>query len=125
MSETTAATPTIDRRRNDRLRLPPMYTRVLAGTAEGHAYDISASGVRIELDETPRIGEEIALRMDLPGATGDIATNAKVVWVGDVSDDPGPRRLALRFTVFRSMLDRHRLAECLGRYRGIDHAMAA
>jgi len=126
--------PAIDRRRGARMRLPAMYTSVQVGAfdrgagatvGDGHAYDISATGVRIELDEPLSIGEEVDLRMELPGATGGIATKAKVVWVGEASDDPGPRRMALRFTVFRSMLDRHRLAECLGRHHHDDVQLAA
>ena len=99
-----------------------MYTSVRMGARagadgpEGHAYDISATGVRIELDEPLAVGEEVDLRIDLPGATGDIGAKAKVVWVAQASDDPGPRRMALRFTMFRSMLDRHRLTACIGRH---------
>ena len=38
----------------------------------------------------------------------------KVVWVNDVDDDPGPRRMALRFTDFHPPRHRNRLARFLG-----------
>jgi len=132
--------PSIDRRRGARMRLRPMYTSVRLGVvtakqgagaaggpgrAEGHAYDISATGVRIELDEPLAVGDEVDLRIDLPGATGDIGAKAKVVWVAQASDDPGPRRMALRFTMFRSMLDRHRLTACIGRHHDVGDQLAA
>ncbi len=119
MSDTTNPT---DRREHQRFTLMPMYTAVeakrLAGDSDrallGHAYDISETGVRIELDEALEPGETIALHLTLPGATSSVTASADVVWVNDEIDDPGPRRMALRFTDFHSDQDR----DCLRRYLG-------
>lgn len=100
----------------------PMYTSVAAkrsadDTAEeiaGHAYDISEGGARIELDRALEPGESIAIDFTLPGATSTVAASADVVWVNDEIDDPGPRRMALRFTSFRSSEDHDRLRRYLG-----------
>ena len=118
----SATTKPIDRRAHQRFTLMPMYTTVearrLAGDVDrvllGHAYDISETGVRIELDEALEPGESIALHLTLPGATSSVAASANVVWVNDEIDDPGPRRMALRFTNFRSDKDH----DCLLRYLG-------
>ncbi len=118
----SAATKSIDRRTHQRFTLMPMYTTVearrLAADVDqallGHAYDISETGVRIELDEALEPGESIAVHLTLPGATSSVAASADVVWVNDEMDDPGPRRMALRFTKFRSDQDH----DCLLRYLG-------
>jgi len=106
-----------NRRQFDRVSLPAMYTIVEAkrcaspGEADlhGHAYDISEGGARIELDEAPDPGESLDVRLTLPGEPRGIAAHGTVVWVNDVQDDPGPRRMALRFTDFGSAGDRARL----------------
>jgi len=41
-----------------------------------------------------------------------------VVWVHDEQDDPGPRRMALKFTEFLNRSDRNRLVEYIDRERG-------
>jgi hypothetical protein len=115
------------RRAHERLRVPPMYTSVtacrdvpaVAGSEEmlGHVYDISEAGVRIELDEALQPGEPVALSLDLPGSSGSVAASARVVWVHDQLDDPGPRRMALRFTEFGDDADRERLVAYLSRER--------
>ena len=118
----SATTNPIDRRAHQRYMLMPMYTTVearrLAGDADrallGHAYDISETGVRIELDEALEPGESIAVHLTLPGATSSVTASADVVWVNDEMDDPGPRRMALRFTNFRSDQDYDGLLGYLG-----------
>lgn len=112
----------IDRRAHERFALPPMYTAVTAqrntsgepANLMGHAYDICEQGVRIELDEPLDPGETIALQLALPGATTDIYATAQVVWAHDADDDPGPRRMALRFTEFLTAAHRYRLIDYLG-----------
>jgi c-di-GMP-binding flagellar brake protein YcgR len=98
-----------------------MYTAVTArrghasiAKLQGHVYDISASGVRIELDEALQPGECVVLDLDLPGAATSVHASASVVWVNDPHDDPGPRRMALRFTSFSDGADRDRLIDYLG-----------
>jgi len=116
----SGTTKPIDRRAHQRFTLMPMYTTVearrLAADVDqallGHAYDISETGVRIELDEALEPGESIAVHLTLPGATSSVTASADVVWVNDEIDDPGPRRMALRFTKFRSDQDH----DCLLRY---------
>ena len=54
------------------------------------------------------------LDLDLPGAGTSVNASASVVWVNDPNDDPGPRRMALRFTSFSDQANRDRLIEYLG-----------
>ena len=114
------------RREFDRIRVQPMYTAVTASTGAqdspvrmlGHVYDISESGVRIELDDALDPGVIVTLHLDLPGADATVGAEASVVWVHDDLDDPGPRRMALKFTEFLNRSDRNRLVEYIDRERG-------
>jgi len=111
-----------DRRQHPRVRLPAMYTDVAAHVQDsstpfeaaswhrGHVYDISLGGVRIELDQPLCSTGPVSLTLNLPGAEADIVANAEVVWTNDADDDPGPRRMALRFTSFRRPADQASLA---------------
>ena len=111
-----------NRRLHERFALPAMYTTVEATSAacpsgapmHGHAYDISEGGARIELDEPLPEGEPLQVRFTLPGETSDVNTHADVVWVNPEEDDPGPRRMALRFTDFVTKGDHDRLMRFLG-----------
>ena len=106
-----------ERRQHERFSLAPMYSEVTVQRVEnlsinrlgGHAYDISESGVRIELDEALEVGQGVALHMSLPGQDTPMFVAADVVWVNDEVDDPGPRRMALRFTDFLMETERDRL----------------
>ncbi len=117
------ASPEIDRRRHVRFKVPPMYTSVTARHTDGdeireflgHAYDVSASGVRIELDEPLALGASVALCIELPCSDEHVYACADVVWIADPEDDPGPRRIALRFTEFLSPADEEQLVSYLGR----------
>lgn len=114
---------TRDRRVHDRYSLSPMYTSIAARSARdggadggdliGHIYDISRGGMRIELDEALEPGADLAVDLSLPGAVSAVHARACVVWVGDPADDPGPRRMALRFTGFADPQDEARLAAYL------------
>ena len=114
------------RREHERIRVQPMYTAVTACPSgrdndlplEGHVYDISRGGVRIELDEPLDPGEVVALRLVLPGAASAVEASASVVWVHDEHDDPGPRRMALRFTGFPNNADSDRLGDYIDREGG-------
>ncbi len=114
------------RRESDRIRVQPMYSAVTACTDArenpvrllGHVYDISESGVRIELDNPLDPGQIVTLQLDLPGASAAVEAAASVVWVHDEQDDPGPRRMALKFTVFLNHSDRARLVDYIDRERG-------
>ncbi len=117
------ARPEIDRRRHVRFKVPPMYTSVTARHTDGdeireflgHAYDVSASGVRIELDEPLALGASVSLFIELPCSDAEVYACADVVWIADPEDDPGPRRIALRFTEFLTPADEEQLVSYLGR----------
>ena len=117
-------TESSQRRRDDeRVRMAPMYTAVTASRSasaamHGHIYDISASGVRIELDEPLPPGEHVSLELQLPGAPTTVQASADVIWCHDEQDDPGPRRMALRFVEFSDRGHQKRLADFLIRERG-------
>ena len=112
---------TIDRRQHARHALQAMYTSVEAirsvqadgESLLGHIYDVSEGGVRIELDDPLPPGEPLQVKLRLPGETRGVAAHADVVWVNPEDDDPGPRRMALRFTDFISDDDRDRLRRFL------------
>ncbi len=114
------------RRGHERIRMHPMYTAVTACPSkrgdglrlEGHVYDISMGGVRIELDQPLDPGEIVALHLLLPGAQSPVQASASVVWVHDEHDDPGPRRMALQFTDFPNDADRSRLGDYIKRESG-------
>ena len=103
----------IERRQHQRFRLPALYTSVIIEPRVensvpqlcGHAYDISQSGVRIELDEPLEIGQSVQVHLELPGGNKDVHVAASVVWVNPAEDDPGPRRMALRFAEFKTPAD--------------------
>ncbi len=115
-------THSIDRRTHERFALVPMYTTVTVQrvadlqmrSCTGHAYDLSAGGVRIELDDPLETGERITLHLGLPGEQWSITATGEVVWVNPDDDDPGPRRMAIRFVAFSSPGDRDRLVRFLG-----------
>ncbi len=106
-----------NRRAHVRHPLSPMYAPVTIQVVDGfkihryggHAYDVSEGGVRIELDEPLVVGQPVAVLLDLPGMIQTVFAHAEVVWVNDELDDPGPRRMALRFTAFSSSSDHRRL----------------
>lgn len=111
-----------EKRQQERFRLEPMYSSVtvqrVEGMAlqslEGHAYDISASGARIELDQALAVGERVALCLRLSGETGSIFVSGRVVWTHDDVDDPAARRMAVQFTRFLTPADRARLLRFVG-----------
>ena len=97
-----------------------MYTWVTAWRTDaaeiqmhGHIYDISEQGVRIELDEPLSPGDAVDLHLSLPGAANSLGASADVVWVHNDEDDPGPRRMALKFTGFLQDADHDRLVDYL------------
>lgn len=106
-----------ERRCAPRHTLDAAYTEVIVhqGTRRkfvpqiGHAYDISATGIRCEFDEPLPEGTPMVLDIRLPGAVTTILAAGEVVWINDEIDDPGPRRTALTFTGFASVQDELRL----------------
>lgn len=97
---------------------PDVDTRLL----EGHAYDISVSGIRFEVDSPLPAGMAISVEIHLPGLVDPVCASARVVRVFDEDDDPGPRRMGAVFTAFASPADARRLAVHLGSgyFAGVD-----
>lgn len=79
------------------------------GGFEGHGYDISATGMRFELDDELPAGTEVSMLLYPPAEAAPIRMNGVVVRVFAHDDDPGPRRMAVQFTTFPSAEDRERL----------------
>jgi hypothetical protein len=108
-----------ERRQHERYVLPHMYTAmaIIHSRAlrlerlEGHAYDISESGIRFELDEPLPPGEEIAFQLELPAGAGTVSGTGRVVRLFDELDDPGPRRMAIAITRYNTCDDRIRLLD--------------
>jgi c-di-GMP-binding flagellar brake protein YcgR len=117
-----------ERRAHGRFVLAPMYTAVEARRAsgaailDGHAYDISEGGVRIELDETLDDGEAIDLSVRLPGEAEMITATASVVRNANRRTDLGPMQVALKFKRFASEADHRRLIEFFGHGWGVHAA---
>lgn len=96
-------------RQHDRLRLPTGYTAVHVkrhGRAlHGHAYDISMSGVRIELDQPLHFGEHVDLDLELPGAEGTtVHAQGMCVRFHD-DEETGPVRMGIHFDRLTSSAD--------------------
>lgn len=107
-------------RQHPRLKLPAMYTlvRVRRQGQEryswtGYIYDISASGMRFELDSPLDLGSSIEVRAMLPGArqTTFHATGRVVRQLDD--DAAGPVRMGMTFDAFQRHTDRTRLLDYL------------
>lgn len=110
-----------NRRRFERLNVPPMYTPVsirLAGERkfkrEGHSYDLSEGGVQFEIDDFIAPGTTVGIRIELPNSFGgeadadrEVFVTGNVVWADE--SEPGPVRLAVAFTKFATEGDRERL----------------
>jgi hypothetical protein len=97
--------PARDSRQSPRLHLPPMYTviRVRPQGAQkfvwtGHIYDISAEGMRFELDEPLPEGAAVEVRAMLPGTVATTVCGAgHIVRRHDDDADPGPVRMGFAF----------------------------
>ncbi|MSR44847.1 MAG: PilZ domain-containing protein [Phycisphaerales bacterium] len=112
-----------NRRAADRFAPPTGYTRVVIAPDtkdapparfEGHAYDISLSGLRFELDEPLEEGEHVIVELHLPGLLRSIRSSARVVRLLDEDGDAGPRRMAATFHAFETPTDASRLTTHLG-----------
>jgi len=114
---------TLNRRNNERFKLGAALVWVVVGahgkTAEtkgffeGHAYDISSEGIRIELDTALPVGTPVEIDMHMPGFNGAIRLIGEVVRVFDEIDDPGPRRMGVHITRGATDKDSKRLAQLL------------
>lgn len=111
-----------ERRVHERLPVAPMYSAVeakpvsspsLAGVIEGHVYDVSLGGARIELDDDVAIGEDLQLDLRLPAEHAPVRVIGSVVRRYDEDDDPVARRLGIRFERFVEPADELRLRRYL------------
>lgn len=110
-----------DARQFPRLRLPAMYTlmRVRPQGAErymwtGYIYDISASGMRFELDTALPPGTTVEFRAMLPGQFHTTFSGAgTVVRLHDDEEEKGPMRMGLSINAFARHGDRRRLSDYL------------
>lgn len=127
-----AAKAVADNRSAPRVTVPPMYTVLRAKPAgqkpycwTGHIYDISASGMRMELDGALTPGTALDLRITLPGTRMlTIEASGKVVRLHD--PEPGPARMGISFEKFSSDADRDKLIRYLHRrLHAIEHAHPA
>jgi hypothetical protein len=116
-----------DRRASHRFALAPMLSpvtvqRVRGGKMEtltGHAYDISESGMRIEVDGPVRAGERLNVSVALPGdAVNDsqrlVSAACEVVWTTDCEDDPVSPREGLRILRYLDSHSASRVREWCG-----------
>lgn len=108
-------------RQQPRLKLPVMYTLVRAkpkGSQRfiwtGHVYDISATGMRLELDEAVEPGTVIEVRTMLPGSVHTtFRASGRVVRIHDDDASLPPVRVGLIFDHFVHAIDRQRLRDYL------------
>lgn len=99
-----------------RLTVPPMYTLVRVRHAShehfqwtGHVYDVSAGGMRFELDHALEPGTPIVVRAMLPGATHTVFEAAgRVIRLHD-ADEVGPVRMGMVFETFADANDQTNL----------------
>lgn len=127
-SPTPAPAPA-ERRRHGRTALPAMYflveaRRVAGGEGvgesgrepvrEGHIYDLSVGGARIDLDQPPMPGSELELKLHLPSAGAAVGVRAAVSRLFGDEDDPICPRVGVRFVGFDDPADEARLRRFLG-----------
>ncbi len=102
-----------DKREFPRRPLPLGYSEVRVRrsgkqrfTLAGHAYDISAGGVRFELDRELTDGEEVDIRVVLPGdKPHQVQAHGAVVRFHDPGE-AGPIRMAVSFSDMAEPIDR-------------------
>ncbi len=116
-----------DRRRHERMPLPAMYCLVEARSVtgrgssgdgqEGHIYDLSVGGARIDLDAPPAPGSELELKLHLPAAGAAVSVRGTVARLFGAEDDPICPRVGVRFDRFDDPADETRLRRFLGEPR--------
>lgn len=120
--EHTMTTETVNRRNAERFKLGTALVAVVVGahgrTAEtkgffeGHAYDVSHDGIRIELDSTLPVGTPVEVEMHMPGMAA-MRLIGEVARVFDEIDDPGPRRMGIHVVRGASAADMSRFERLL------------
>jgi hypothetical protein len=113
-----------EHRNRRRLALQAMYTHVRVrprGTRlyrwSGHIYDVSESGMRMELDEQVEDGTNVEISAALPGKRATIIrARGTIVRRHDDDAEPGPVRLGVSFDTFTRRNDRRRLADYVSQH---------
>ncbi|MEM8782025.1 MAG: PilZ domain-containing protein [Planctomycetota bacterium] len=108
-----------DGRAAPRAAVPPMYTLLRAKRPgdeqfrwSGHLYDVSMTGMRFELDEPLKTGEQVQVRAMLPGTEHiTIRVEGRVARMHE--DGPGPVRMGLLIERFLGPHDRRKLTTYL------------
>jgi hypothetical protein len=94
------------------VRVRPMGSERYRWT--GHVYDISASGMRIELDHTLPPGAQVDVHAMLPGKNQTtINASGRIVRIHDDPSLPGPVRMGMTFNHFAFVGDQRRLSSYL------------
>jgi len=94
-----AANPQDERR--DSQRYPQAVSVKVISTAgefSSHSIDVSRSGLFIQADRYPAVGEQVRLEMDLPGNAQPVCVKAEVVRAVWHDDDTRPGGFAVQFT---------------------------
>ena len=109
-----------NRRQFERFTLAPAYTEVQVRVPgkpepmEGHAYDISEGGIRMELDEPIEPGTSVVVEVKLPAGrikgakVEDMLARGTIMWADD-DGVRGPVRMGVLIEDFASNVDRDRL----------------
>ncbi len=108
---------TKERRVNERFALRPDVSRVVVHSdgapMEGHVYDLSGTGIRLELDDALAIGKQVEVDFFFAGILKAIQFTGIVTRVFDEIDDPGPRRMGIEIQSFASEADELRMSDLL------------
>jgi hypothetical protein len=121
--------PETDSRQAPRLKLPAMYTLIRVRPQgnkrycwTGHIYDISASGMRFELDAPLQPGTLIEVRATLPGPNSTtVNITGRIVRYHDEPNEPGPIRMGMVIDSYTRPVDRSRLSDYL-QHSGLNKA---
>ncbi|MBI1368973.1 MAG: hypothetical protein GC162_10010 [Planctomycetes bacterium] len=119
MTRSTSSSSSIEQRRHPRQALAAGYAGLRVRRSgrsryslSGHAYDISAGGMRFELDSALKTGEAVDVEVTLPGRDACVIHAAgRVVRMCD-KDPVGPVSMGLAFT---NLLENETLASYLTR----------
>jgi hypothetical protein len=112
--QTLEPNSTNERRVTARFALRPDVSRVVVhndgAPMEGHVYNLSATGIRLELDEALAVGKQVEVDFFFAGILKAIHFTGVVTRVFDEIDDPGPRRMGIEIQSFASDTDELRMS---------------
>jgi len=106
--------PDTDQRQDARLKIPPMYTTIQVRPVGnetycwmGHIYDVSAKGLRFELDAAVEPGTRVDVRATLPDVNSTtVCFSGRIVRCHDDPDEIGPVRMGMVVDSFQEATDR-------------------